>query len=181
MNVFEKELGIAQPSCCSLGDCCKGASPSTPFYELWEKARDGDEFARGFFSIMQPYESFEAAEKVVPGLVERTLNAARRSKEFKDPENDLIFYHCRYLLPNNRCGVHEDRPQFCRDYPDTPYVVMAPGCAFEGWAAQCKSKVSEMKAEIDQIKELKKELAELRGEDEPDQNSDDDDLLNRIK
>lgn len=160
-NAFEKELGIPLPQCCNKGDCCKGASPSTPFYKLWEKAQAGDDFARGFLSIMIPYETHAEAEKVVPGLVARTLKAAEKSGEFSGPE-DLKIYRCRYVTADNKCGVWEDRPQFCRDYPDTPFVVMAPGCAFEPWAAACKDKYNAMKAEVARLKELKEELARLR-------------------
>lgn len=159
-NAFEKELGIPLPQCCGQGDCCKGASPSTPFFRLWEKAANGDEFARGFLSIMVPYESHADAEKVVPGLVERTIKAAQKSDEFESLD-DLKIYRCRYVTADNRCGVWEDRPQFCRDYPDTPFVVMAPGCAFEPWAAACKEKYNALKAEVAKLKEMKEELARL--------------------
>ncbi|MGE0201373.1 MAG: YkgJ family cysteine cluster protein [Candidatus Melainabacteria bacterium] len=160
-NAFEKELGIPLPQCCSQGDCCRGASPSTPIRDLWQKAADGNEFARGFLSIMQPYASHAEAEAVVPGLVARTKAAALKNEAFQT-EDDLVFYHCRYVTADNRCAIHEDRPQFCRDYPDTPYVVMAPGCAFEPWAAACKTKVDAMKAEIAQLKDLKAQLHDLR-------------------
>lgn len=161
-NVFAKELGIPLPKCCSHGDCCKGASPSTPWHKLMDRARGGDEFARGFFSLMIPYKSHEEARKIVPGVVERSLKAMQKLEEFKT-EEDLVFYHCRYQTADNKCGVWEDRPQFCRDYPDTPFVVMAPGCAFEGWGAACKVKYQDMKEEVSKLKDLKKELDELRG------------------
>jgi len=162
-NAFEKEFKIPLPKCCNLGECCKGASPSTPFHALMQRAAEGDVFAQGFFSIMVPYASHDDARKVVPGLVERTLKAATKLDSFESPE-DLVFYHCRYLLPDNRCGVHEDRPQFCRDYPDTPFVVMAPGCAFEPWAKACKDKYHALKAEVEELKDLKAELAKLKTE-----------------
>lgn len=160
-NPFEKELGIPLPQCCSLGSCCKGASPSTPYYKLLERAANGDEFARGFFSIMLPYTSHAEAEAVVPGVVERTLKASQKLEEFKSPD-DIVFYRCQYQTADNKCGVWEDRPQFCRDYPDTPFVVMAPGCAFEPWAAACKKKYFEMKDEVGKLKALKEELARLQ-------------------
>ena len=160
-NLFEKELKIPRTTCCSLGDCCKGASPSTPYHQLMTRASQGDEFAQHFFSIMIPYASHDEAARVVPGLVERTRNAAKKSDGFQS-DDDLVFYHCRYLRTDNRCGVHEDRPQFCRDYPDTPFVVMPPGCAFEPWERACRSKYNEMKAEVAQLKQLKAELDELR-------------------
>lgn len=161
-NVFEKELGIPLPQCCSHGDCCKGASPSKPFHQLLKRAAAGDEFARGFFSIMEPYASHEAARQVVPGLVDRTLAAARKSQEFENNEEDVVFYHCRYLQADNKCGVYEDRPQFCRDYPDTPFVVFAPGCAFESWGTACREKYNEMKEEVAKLKAMKEELASLQ-------------------
>lgn len=165
-NAFEKAFNIPLPQCCSQGSCCKGASPSTPYHQLWQRAAGGDEFARGFFSIMVPYPTHEEAEAVVPGLVERTLKAAAKSKDFANAQ-DVVFYHCRYLTPDNRCGVWEDRPQFCRDYPDTPFVVMAPGCAFEPWGKACKEKYAGLKEEVSQLQDLKAELArlkELRGQ-----------------
>jgi Fe-S-cluster containining protein len=160
-NLFEKELGIPLPQCCSHGDCCKGASPSTPYHQLLVRAVDGDEFARGFFSIMVPYQNHQDAEHIVPGLVQRTLAAAKKQADVFQSDEDIVFYHCRYLTADNKCGVWEDRPQFCRDYPDTPFVVMAPGCAFEPWAKACKQKYNAMTDEVAKLKELKQELAAL--------------------
>jgi Fe-S-cluster containining protein len=161
-NAFENALGIPLPKCCSLGSCCKGASPSTPYHQLFQRTvtPTEDGFARGFFSIMIPYPSHEAAEAVVPGLVARTKEAAKKQAVFQS-DSDLVFYHCRYLTPENRCGVWEDRPQFCRDYPDTPFVVMAPGCAFEPWQAACKQKFDVLKSEVETLKTLKTELSQL--------------------
>jgi len=168
-NAFERELGIPLPKCCSTGACCKGASPSTPYHQLMKRAAEGDEFAQGFFSIMIPYATHAEAEAVVPGLVERTIKAALKQPDvFQNPEEDLVFYQCRYLTSDNKCGVWEDRPQFCRDYPDTPFVVMAPGCAFESWGAACKEKYNAMKAEVAQLKQLKEELEALRALQNPE-------------
>ena len=158
---FETLFNLPKPTCCSHGDCCKGASPSIPYHQLWEKAKNGDEFARGFLSIMVPYESHEAARSVVPSLVEKTLRAAAKSEKFNTDE-DVVFYACRYLDSDNRCGVYEDRPQFCRDYPDSPFLVMASGCAFEGWSNQCRSKFKAMEAEVDTLQELQASLNSLQ-------------------
>ena len=164
-NIYAEELGVPLPKCCNLGSCCKGASPSTPYHQLMQRAVDGDEFARGFFSIMIPYASHAEAEKVVPGIVERTLLAAEKQETFTSSE-DVVFYRCRYQTADNRCGVWEDRPQFCRDYPDTPFVVMAPGCAFEGWAKTCKEKFYAMKEEVSRLKAMKSELEQLKSQQE---------------
>ncbi len=161
-NLFEKELKIPKPKCCSTGDCCKGVSPSTPYYKLLERASTGDEFAQNFFSIMIPYASHTEAEQVVPGVVKKTLEAAKKLDDFPNDGEDVVFYHCRYLQEDNRCGIHEDRPQFCRDYPDTPFVVMAPNCAYIPWGKACKKKYFEMKDEIVHLKDLKQELSDLK-------------------
>ncbi len=145
------------PSCKMQGCCCRGASPSTPYYTLLEKARDGDTFARNFFSIFIPHLSHEAAREIVPGLVERTLKAAQKDSAFKD-ETDVVFYQCRYIGDDNKCQIWEDRPQLCRAYPDSPYLVFAPGCAFEPWAKVVKEKFEAMKAEIEHLKALREEL-----------------------
>jgi len=158
---FETLLNLPKPSCCSHGDCCKGASPSVPYHQLWEKAKNDDDFARGFLSIMVPYESHEAARAVVPSLVEKTLKAAAKSEKFNGAE-DVVFYACRYLASDNRCGVYEDRPQFCRDYPDSPFLVMASGCAFEGWSNQCRTKFKAMEAEVETLHELQDSLNALQ-------------------
>jgi Fe-S-cluster containining protein len=158
---FETLLNLPKPTCCSHGDCCKGASPSVPYHQLWEKAKNGDDFARGFLSIMVPYESHEAARTIVPSLVEKTLKAAAKSEKFNGAE-DVVFYACRYLANDNRCGVYEDRPQFCREYPDSPFLVMASGCAFEGWSNQCRTKFKAMEAEVDTLHELQASLNALQ-------------------
>lgn len=158
-NAFEKAFELPRPQCCSTGDCCKGVSPSTPYQKLLARAAGGDEFARNFFSIMVPYKNHAQAAKEVPGIVERSLEAVKKLSDFERGAEDIVFYRCRYLLPNNRCGVHEDRPQFCRDYPDTPYVVMAPGCAYVPWAKACKQKYKAMNHEL---AELKQQHAKLK-------------------
>ncbi|MBK8190731.1 MAG: YkgJ family cysteine cluster protein [Vampirovibrionales bacterium] len=162
-NPFESAFGIPLPRCCSAGDCCKGVSPSTPTRKLRQRAAEGDEFARNFFSIMTPYASHEDARRVVPGIVEKTLVAARQSPEFENNEADVVFYRCRFLQRDNRCGVHEDRPQFCRDYPDSPFVVMAPDCAYLPWAAACKKQYAALTSNLEALKRLQDSLQGASG------------------
>jgi Fe-S-cluster containining protein len=156
-TLFETLLGIKKPGCCSHGDCCKGASPSTPAKDLLLKAKEGNAFARGFFSIMEAYDSHEAARAVVGELVDRTLLAAEKSEAFTSVD-EVVFYRCRYLLPDNRCGVYEDRPQFCRDYPETPFIVVPKGCAFEPWVKACKARYESLTLERERLLLLQSEL-----------------------
>jgi len=156
-NAFETALGISRPKCCSSGDCCKGASPSVPFLKLLEKAAQGDTFARQFFDMMVPYPSHEAARAVVPGIVEKSLRAIATNPDYAGPE-DLVFYRCRHLQDDNRCGIYETRPQFCRDYPDTPFIVMAPGCAYVPWAKACKAEKQKLDETLATLKTAKTAL-----------------------
>jgi Fe-S-cluster containining protein len=105
-----------------------------------------DDFAATFFSIMRPYDTHQAAHAEVPGVVDATLAAARKNPAFENNEADVIFYRCKFLQADNRCGVHEDRPDFCRDYPDTPFLVMAPNCAYLPWAKACKAQYAQLQA-----------------------------------
>jgi Fe-S-cluster containining protein len=158
-DAYEVAFGVPKPSCCSNGDCCKGASPSKPFYQLLANSATGDDFARGFFSIMIPYANHAAASAVVPGLVQRMLLAATKQPDtFKNPETDLVFYHCRYLQPDDKCGVYEDRPQFCRDYPDSPFMVFAPGCAFEEWGKTCQQQAKQLDVTLQSSQALLSQL-----------------------
>jgi Fe-S-cluster containining protein len=154
--------GIPMPACKMQGCCCRGASPSIPFGQLMEKAAQGDDFARNFFSIFIPHASHHDARQVVPGLVERTLTAAQKDTAFTCPEKDVVFYHCRFIGDDNRCQIWEDRPALCRAYPDSPFLVFAPNCAFEPWAQAVREKFSHMKAEIQHLKGLQAELADLQ-------------------
>lgn len=154
MNKWEKYLGIKYPDCKMTGQCCRMASPSTPAVKLFKKAAEGNSYARDFLSIFVPYASIEEAELISPELVKRALTQAAKSPKF-DNVDQVIFFHCRYVTSDNKCMVYEDRPQLCRDYPDTPFLVMAPGCAFEAWAKECKEKYRQMNDELKMLKSLK--------------------------
>ncbi len=153
--------GVPLPKCKMQGCCCRAASPSIPFHQLLEKASKGDDFARNFFSIFVPHKDHATARQIVPGLVERTLKAAAKDKNFKD-ESDVVFYQCRYIGEDNKCTIWEDRPELCRAYPDSPFMVFAPGCAFEPWAEKVKEKFSKMQAELEELKTLRENLKELQ-------------------
>lgn len=143
--------GIPLPKCKMQGCCCRAASPSVPAHQLLQKAAAGEEFARNFFSIFVPHANHDAARAVVPGLVERTLKAARKDAAFAS-EEDVVFYQCRYIGEDNKCRIWEDRPDLCRAYPDSPFMVFAPDCAFEPWAHAVKARFEAMKAEVETLK-----------------------------
>lgn len=160
MNKWEEYLGIAYPECKMTGQCCRMASPSFPAIKLLKKAADGESFARDFFNIFKPYDSIEEAKLISPGLVERALTQAKKSSVF-DSVDQVVFFKCLFIGEDNKCMIYEDRPQLCRDYPDTPFLVMAPGCAFEGWSKDCKEKYKRMNEDLKYLKNLKEILSQL--------------------
>lgn len=149
------------PQCKMQGCCCRAASPSTPAYKLLEKAANGDVFAQNFFSIFVPHLTHEAAKKQSGDLVERTLKASKKDEGFES-EEDVVFYKCRYIGDDNRCQIWEDRPQLCRDYPDSPFMVMEKNCAFRPWAQEAKEKYYEMKQSIKDLRQFREELKQLK-------------------
>lgn len=154
MNNWKKHFGIEYPQCKMTGQCCRMASPSTPAVKLLEKAAQGNSFARDFFSIFQPYESIEEVKLLSAEIVERSLTQAKKSPVF-DSIDQVVFYHCRFINNENRCLIYEDRPQLCRDYPDTPFIVMPPDCAFESWSKECKKKYQQMQHNLKTLKDIK--------------------------
>ena len=161
MNSWSEQLDVKYPQCKGTGQCCNTASPSTPSVKLIEKARYGDDFARDFFTIFTPYTSIEEAKKINKKGVERSLEHCRKPDSQIKPEN-IIFYHCNYLSADNLCLIYEDRPQLCRDFPDSPFIVFAPGCAFEEWGKECRQKYVELKSKLESLKQHKKELESIR-------------------
>lgn len=57
--------------------------------------------------VAQP-EAFEQLKKLEPQYQAFVIQ--------ETTEYGLLFA-CSNLLPDNSCGIYEDRPQFCRDYP----------------------------------------------------------------
>lgn len=158
MNRWEQYLGVKYPACKMTGQCCRLATPSLPAVELLKKAAEGDSFARDFLCLFEPYNSIEQARSLAPELVERALIQAKKSPKFKSVDQ-VVFFCCRYLKGKNECMVYEDRPQLCRDYPDTPFLLMHPGCAFENWSKECKQKYKVIKEELKTLQSIQKILS----------------------
>jgi len=157
VNKWSEQFNIPFPECNMCGHCCKCASPSVSTAELIEKAKNGDGFARDFLSIFVPYENIEDAKKVSPSIVERSFQVceAPASKISKD---QLVFYRCKFLSEENKCLIYEDRPQLCRNYPDSPFLVFSKTCSYYSWAIECRKRYKDLKKELKELKELQKAL-----------------------
>ena len=161
MNKWSELFNIPFPDCRMCGQCCRCASPSTAATELLKKAKTDNKFSRYFFSIFIPYKSIEEAKKANLEIVERSLKATKKPDSKVSSEN-IVFYYCRYISADNKCLIHEDRPELCRDYPDSPFLIFAKDCAYEEWSKQCKEKYNELQEELKMLKEYKKEIENLK-------------------
>lgn len=150
MNKWEEFFGIKFPECKKTGQCCRIVTPSVPASELLKKAAEGDDYARDFFNIFIPYDSLSEALKVNEKTVLRSFKAAEEQGLKKE---DIIFYYCRFTGNDNGCPIHEDRPQLCRDYPDTPFLVFSESCVYNEWSKICRKKYAELKEEEKTLKE----------------------------
>jgi Fe-S-cluster containining protein len=157
MNKWSEVFGIAFPECKKTGNCCRYSFPSSSSIELIYKAAMGDEFARDYLSIFIPYSNINEVRKLNSGVVEKVLNALQKMKS--ENVDNMVFYHCRFLAEENYCMIYEDRPSLCREFPDSPLLVLSPGCAYEEWAVKCKEKYNKLTEELEIHK---KELENLR-------------------
>lgn len=131
----ENLLKMPQSLCKQRGICCKVATfkGSLSFAEIQaaagNPAHPDHEMARDFASVFLPYASQAEVRKVADEFVDRVRDFA--AKKGQDPDQ-VNFFHCKYVLGDGRCGVHEDRPIGCRTYP-FPHknTIYHPGCGFE--------------------------------------------------
>ncbi|OGI22866.1 MAG: hypothetical protein A2287_10395 [Candidatus Melainabacteria bacterium RIFOXYA12_FULL_32_12] len=158
MNKWSKLLDVTSPECKKTGNCCRFSSPSTPGVLLLKKAAENDEFARDYLSIFIPYSSLEDVRKLNERVVEKNLEVLQKQKCGKVNADNIVFYYCRFLADNNSCMIYEDRPSLCRDFPDSPFLVLAPGCAYQEWSDECKKKYAQLKEDIQKKKEELKNL-----------------------
>lgn len=117
--------------CHKCGRCCRSATTYNSYEKLQERAAQGDKEAVDFLEIFEPYASIEDARQVVPDQVEQVLAVVRTRDDMK--EEEVTFYHCRYVSPEGLCTIYERRPRCCREAPAHGWSVMPPGCGFEGW------------------------------------------------
>lgn len=128
-------LKMPQHLCKQRGICCKVATfkGSLSFEAICALAADptaeGHEQARDFASIFLPFESQAAVREIASEFVDRVRDFAACKGQNPD---EVSFFHCKYVLEDGRCGVHEDRPVGCRMYP-FPHknTIYHPGCGFE--------------------------------------------------
>lgn len=150
-------LKLPQHLCKQRGICCKVATYKGSL--SWEEIQalatdpeaDGHESARDFASIFIPYPSQTAVREIADEFVDRVRQHVERRGD--DPDK-ITFAHCKYVLEDGRCGVHEDRPLGCRMYP-FPHknTIFHPGCGFEAQGVENWHKIEGILAELSTLEE----------------------------
>lgn len=162
MNKWSELFSVAYPNCKSCAKCCKCAIPSVSYSELIERFNNEDKFAVDFLEMFVPYDTLDEARAASFGTVENVIENLKAREDYA--EEELKFFRCKYLNNNDRCDIYEDRPDLCRMYPDTPFLMLHPGCAYEDWAKECKNKYELFMNELDNFKSIQKEYKKLEKE-----------------
>lgn len=163
MKKWSEIFDIPIPECRKCGICCKCASPSASYHVILEKAASGEDFARDFLSIFVPHNDIEETRKLYPTLVERSIKAIDKGfNKLNLNSKDIVFYKCRYYSEEKQCLIYEDRPELCREFPDTPFAILEENCAFYNWSLECRKKYKVLMDELDKLKKMKKEVADLK-------------------
>ncbi len=174
MKDWAKKFNLPLPECSKCGICCLCATPSVSYKKLLEKAAEGDQFARDFFSLFIPYKNLDEARKISEFIVNKTLELCDNGTN-DIPMEDLVFYRCRYYHFEKKCLIYENRPELCRVFPGSPFTVMHKNCAYYEWAQEAKKAYKKLKNDLKEMKKYKKELEDMKEQKRLEE------LLNRIK
>jgi Fe-S-cluster containining protein len=143
----ESLMNMSQNLCKQRGICCrvavfKGLHNWETLLEMTQQDDMDGEMARDFASVFLPFSNHEEVRAIAPDFVDSALERAY-AKGMRDEE--VGFYHCRYVSDDGRCSVHEDRPIGCRKYPlPHPNTLFHPGCGYEGQAKENWKRVLEI-------------------------------------
>lgn len=146
-----------QELCKMCGRCCRMSTSKVPYAKIKEMSEAGDEGAIDFLTLFEPYESVEAARKVLPEVVDNIVKSLKADGNYN--EDEITFYKCRFIGDDNLCTNYDGRKTLCKHFPSSPWAVVPPDCGFEGWLfmkrEETKEKVRKMKEELLELKLLK--------------------------
>lgn len=135
--------------CLKCGTCCRVATTYIPFEKLKKLSEQGDERAKDFLSVFEPYDCIEDARKVSPETVENIIQNSSLD------ESEITFYKCKYIGENNLCTNYENRPTLCRVFPRTAWAVVPPNCGYSWFLFNQREEIKQ------KIRAKKEELIEL--------------------
>ena len=122
-------LTMPQSLCKQCGQCCntaiyKGGLLYDEIINLInnpltkESQKEG---AKDFLSVFEPI-TFEKAQKINYKFTVDILKRLNKTSE------QVTFFRCKYVTNDNKCSIHETRPNLCRVYP----VCYKDGFYFDG-------------------------------------------------
>lgn len=135
--------------CVGCGTCCKFAVSQFSTDELREKAVNGDNYAKQFISVFEPYNSQTEARKIFPEYVELLE---------RYDNGGYYFYKCPKVTIENRCPDYENRPQICKDFPDNPLAFLPINCGFSDWKNESEDLMLKAHALATILNEIKNTL-----------------------
>lgn len=159
MGNYEENYLNKRPQhlCHMCGKCCRVVTTSIPYNKLQEMAKNNDKGAKDFLSLFVPFSSIDEARNVDAEIVDNIINRLKEDENYK--EDEITFYTCKYLQDNNLCSRYETRLDLCKHCPSSPWVIVPPGCGFEGWLfwqrEEIKQKIRRSKEELLELKLLK--------------------------
>lgn len=156
MDNYEKNYLSQRPqSLCNMcGRCCRCSTTSFTYKQLLELQAQGDQGAIDFLELFEPYESLDAAREVSAEIVDNIIKGLKEDGKYN--EEDMTFYHCRFIGDDNLCTRYLERKTLCDHFPSSPWAIVPPGCGFEGWLFMKREEKKQ------QIRKIKEELLELQ-------------------
>ena len=156
MDNFEKNWLSQRPqSLCNMcGKCCRCSTTSYTYQQLLQLQAEGNQGAIDFLELFEPYESIEAARKVSTEVVDNIIKGLKEDGNYV--EEDMTFYHCRFIGDDNLCTRYLERKTLCDHFPASPWAIVPPGCGFEGWLFMKREEKKQ------QIRKTKEDLLELQ-------------------
>lgn len=151
-----------QRLCLMCGRCCRCATTFQSYEQLQKLAQEGDDSAKDFLSIFEPYPSLDEARKVDALIVDNLLTCLETCIE--QPE-DIKLYRCKYIQDNNLCGRYQDRPALCGRFPTSPWSIIPPGCGYEGYLFQCREEIKQ------RVRKYKEDILEFEARLKTEQDS----------
>lgn len=139
--------------CLKCGMCCKLITSEFNFSELVLMAENKNEQAEEFLKHFEPYTS----EKELLDKAGNFYSLIKQKNIFRSnfTRETSIFFYCKNLNDNNTCSVYNSRPQYCRQYPETPWTLIPENCGYHGYQFEQKEIIKRF---IRQLKELLEEL-----------------------
>ena len=150
-----------QRLCKQCGKCCTMAVCKYSKEELEEFSACQESEAGDFLDAFIPYENLDEPSKISQEYVDVMVNKLKEQDKYKEGEN--IFYHCKYINPDNTCSIYENRYGWCKRTPNHGWTLMPSGCGFEGWQFALREQI---KHNVRKIKEYIYECEVLYGEGE---------------